>query len=411
MVGGGAAGLMAALTAAEEGAEVLLLEGQERPARKLRITGKGRCNLCNDCTPEEVLNNVTRNARFLYSALRAFPPSETKAFFEGLGVPLKTERGNRVFPVSDRAGDVADALVGAVERKAKILRLRAREVLTAEGRVTGVRGGDIQIDCPTVILCTGGLSYPKTGSAGDGYAMARSLGHRVEPLSPSLVPLTSPDSDCAAMQGLSLRNVTLTLREKSGKKLWSELGEMQFAHFGITGPLVLSASAHMEPGKAYEVELDLKPGLTEEKLDARLVRMFGENRNRDFRNSLDDLLPRSLIPVIVRRSGIPPETKVHDITRAQRRQLLETLKRFTLEIDGMRPIEEAVVTRGGVNVREVHPAAMSSRLVPGLYFAGEILDLDAYTGGFNLQIAWSTGRAAGKAAAAYAAEIRRSEEA
>ena len=411
MVGGGAAGLMAALTAAEEGAKVLLLEGQERPARKLRITGKGRCNLCNDCTPEDVLKNVTRNARFLHSALRAFPPSETKAFFEGLGVPLKTERGSRVFPVSDKAGDVADALTGAVEQKATVLRLRAREVLTAEGTVIGVRGGDIQIDCPSVILCTGGLSYPKTGSTGDGYAIARSLGHTVEPLSPSLVPLTSPDGDCAAMQGLSLRNVTLTLREKGGKKLWSELGEMQFAHFGITGPLVLSASAHMEPGKSYEAELDLKPGLTEEKLDARLVRMFGENRNRDFRNSMDDLLPRSLIPVIVRRSGIPPETKVHDITRTQRRKLLEELKHFSLEIDGMRPIEEAVVTRGGVNVREVHPATMSSRLVPGLYFAGEILDLDAYTGGFNLQIAWSTGRAAGKAAAAYAAENRRSEEA
>ena len=406
MVGGGAAGLMAALTAAEEGAEVLLLEGQERPARKLRITGKGRCNLTNNCAPEDVLKNVTRNQRFLHSALRAFPPSEVMAFFEDLGVPLKTERGNRVFPVSDRAGDVADALIAAVEGKGNILRLRAREILTSEGAVTGVRGGETRVDCAAVILCTGGLSYPKTGSCGDGYAMARSLGHTVEPLSPSLVPLTSPDGDCEAMQGLSLRNVTLTLRERDGKKLWSELGEMQFAHFGITGPLVLSASAHMEPGKAYTVELDLKPGLAEDRLDARLVRMFGENRNRDFRNSLDDLLPRSLIPVIVRRSGIPPETKVHDITRSQRLRLLETLKRFTLEIDGTRPIDEAVITRGGVNVKEVDPRTMASRLVPGLWFAGEILDLDAYTGGFNLQIAWSTGRAAGRAAAEYALRSR-----
>ena len=407
MVGGGAAGLMAALTAAEAGAEVLLLEGQERPARKLRITGKGRCNLTNNCAPEDVLKNVTRNQRFLHSALRAFPPSEVMAFFEDLGVPLKTERGNRVFPVSDRAGDVADALIAAVEGKGSVLRLRAREILTSEGAVTGVRGGEIRVDCAAVILCTGGLSYPKTGSCGDGYAMARSLGHRVEPLSPSLVPLTSPDGDCEAMQGLSLRNVTLTLRERDGKKLWSELGEMQFAHFGITGPLVLSASAHMEPGKAYTVELDLKPGLAEDRLDARLVRMFGENRNRDFRNSLDDLLPRSLIPVIVRRSGIPPETKVHDITRSQRLRLLETLKRFTLEIDGTRPIDEAVITRGGVNVKEVDPRTMASRLVPGLWFAGEILDLDAYTGGFNLQIAWSTGRAAGRAAAEYALRSRK----
>ena len=288
-MGGGAAGLMAALAAAEAGAETLVLEGQERPARKLRITGKGRCNLTNNCPPEEVM-----------------------AFFEGLGVPLKTERGNRVFPVSDKAGDVADALAGAARRSAKFLRLRAREIVTDKGAVSGVRGGDTLVECRSLILCTGGLSYPKTGSTGDGYEMARALGHRIEPLSPSLVPLTSPDGDCGEMQGLSLRNVTLTLREagEGKKKLWSELGEMQFAHFGLTGPLVLSASAHMEAGKRYVAELDLKPGLTEEKLDGRLLRMFAENRNRDFRNSLDDLLPRSLIPVVIRRSGIPPETKV-----------------------------------------------------------------------------------------------------
>ena len=395
---------MAALAAAEAGAETLVLESRERPARKLRITGKGRCNLTNDCAPEDVLKNVTRNANFLHSALRAFPPAEAMAFFEDLGVPLKTERGSRVFPVSDKAGDVADALVTAVERKAGILRLRAGEILTSGGAVSGVRGGDTVVGCKAAILCTGGLSYPKTGSTGDGYAMARALGHTILPTSPSLVPLTSPDGDCEAMQGLSLRNVTLSLYEagEGKKKLWSELGEMQFTHFGVTGPLALSASAHMEPGKRYRVELDLKPGLTEEKLDGRLLRIFSENRNRDFRNSLDSLLPRSMIPVVVRRSGIPPETKVHDITRPQRLGLMALLKRFSVEIDGLRPIEEAVITRGGVSLREVDPKTMGSRLLPGLFFAGEILDLDAYTGGFNLQIAWSTGRAAGRAAAAYA---------
>ncbi len=399
---------MAALAAAEAGAEALVLESQERPARKLRITGKGRCNLTNNCPPEDVLKNVTRNARFLHSALRAFPPAEAMAFFEGLGVPLKTERGSRVFPVSDKAGDVADALVGAVERRAGIQRLRAGEILTAGGAVCGVRCGGTVVECKAAILCTGGLSYPKTGSTGDGYEMARALGHTIRPTSPSLVPLTSPDGDCEAMQGLSLRNVTLSLYEagEGKKKLWSELGEMQFAHFGLTGPLALSASAHMEPGKRYRAELDLKPGLTEEKLDGRLLRIFAENRNRDFRNSLDSLLPRSLIPVVIRRSGIPPETKVHDITRPQRLGLAALLKRFSVEIDGLRPIEEAVVTRGGVDVRELDPKTMGSRLLPGLYFAGEILDLDAYTGGFNLQIAWSTGRAAGLAAAAYSERKR-----
>ena len=408
VIGGGASGLMAALSAAEEGTRVMVLEGQERPARKLRITGKGRCNVCSDCSPEDVLKNVTRNARFLYSAIRAFPPSEVMAFFEDLGVPLKTERGSRVFPVSDRAGDVADALTAAVERRARIVRLRAGEILTENGAVSGVRCGETVVNCRAVILCTGGLSYPKTGSTGDGYGMARRLGHRIEPLSPSLVPLVSADEDCAAMQGLSLRNVTLTLRERGGKKLWSELGELQFTHFGLTGPLVLSASAHMEEEREYEVELDLKPGLTEEKLDARLLRMFSENLNRDFRNSLDDLLPRSLIPVVIRRSGIPPDIKVHDITRPQRQRLLMVLKRFTVAVSGKRPIEEAVITRGGVNVKEVNPSTMGSRLVQGLYFAGEILDLDAYTGGFNLQIAWSTGRAAGRAAAAFCRKERES---
>ena len=400
VVGGGAAGLMAAVTAADAGAGVILCEREETPGKKLRITGKGRCNLTNDCPPGEVLRHVTRNARFLYSAMEAFPPSAVMAFFEGLGVPLKTERGRRVFPRSDRAADVAEALLREASRLGvEILRLRVREIRRTAGGTLRVLGAGTEVECRAAILAAGGLSYPATGSTGDGYRIAEALGHRVLPLSPSLVPLTSEDPDCAAMQGLSLRNVTLTLREAGGKKLWSELGEMQFTHFGVSGPLVLSASAHMEPEKRYELELDLKPGLTEEALDARLLRLFAGQRNRNFSNCLDELLPRLLIPVVIRRSGISPETKVHSVTKAQRQRLNALLKHFPVSVSGYRPIEEAIVTRGGVDVRELQPATMASRLVPGIYLAGELLDLDAYTGGYNLQIAWATGRAAGLAAA------------
>ena len=403
VVGAGAAGLMAALAAAGAGARVILAEREERPGKKLRITGKGRCNVTNDCPPEEVLRNVVRNPRFLYSAVSAFPPTEVMAFFESLGVPLKTERGRRVFPVSDRAEDVAEALLREVKRReVELRRLRVREIVAEERTVRAALGGDTLISCASLVLATGGLSYPSTGSTGDGYRLAEALGHKVTPLTPSLVPLTSGDEDCAAMQGLSLRNVTLTLRETGGKKIWSELGEMQFTHFGVSGPLVLSASAHMAEGKQYELELDLKPGLTEEALDARLLRTFGEKQNRNFSNALDELLPRLLIPVVIRRSGIPPETKVHTVTRVQRQKLNDLLKHFPVSVSGPRPIEEAIVTRGGVDVREITPSTMMSKRLPGLFFAGEILDLDAYTGGYNLQIAWSTGRAAGLGAAAWA---------
>ena len=394
---------MAALAAAGAGARVILAEREERPGKKLRITGEGRCNVTNDCPPEEVLRNVVRNPRFLYSAVSAFPPAEVMAFFEGLGVPLKTERGRRVFPVSDRAEDIVEALTREVKRRRiELRRLRVREIVAEEGAVRAVRGGDTEIACASLVLATGGLSYPSTGSAGDGYRLAEALGHKVTPLTPSLVPIASGDEDCAAMQGLSLRNVTLTLREAGGKKIWSELGEMQFTHFGVSGPLVLSASAHMAEGKEYFLELDLKPGLTEEALDARLLRTFGEKQNRNFSNALDELLPRLMIPVVIRRSGIPPETKVHTVTRAQRQKLGDLLKRFPVSVSALRPIEEAIVTRGGVDVREVMPSTMMSKRLPGLFFAGEILDLDAYTGGYNLQIAWSTGRAAGLGAAAWA---------
>ena len=394
--------MMAAAAAADCGAEVLVLERQERPVRKLRITGKGRCNLTNNCSPEDVLKHVTRNARFLYSSVAAFPPSAVMEYFEALGVPLKTERGNRVFPVSDKAEDVCDALLREMRRRGvQLHHLRAKEIRTDQNAVSLVLCGETEVLCRAAILCTGGLSYPATGSTGDGYEMAKALGHTIRPLSPSLVPLTSDDPDCASMQGLSLKNVQLTLRERAGKAVWSELGELQFTHFGLTGPLVLSASAHMETGKAYAAVIDLKPGLNEEKLDARLRRDFEDNNRKEFKNSLDALLPRSLIPVVIRRSGIPPETKTGSITRAQRLELLHLLKRFTVEISGTRPIEEAVITRGGVDVKEVNPSTMASRKADGLYFAGEILDLDAYTGGFNLQIAWSTGRAAGQAAAEF----------
>ncbi len=393
---------MAAVTAASAGAEVMVLERQERPARKLRITGKGRCNLTNNCPPEDVLKHVTRNGRFLYSAVSAFPPSAVMEFFENLGVPLKTERGNRVFPVSDRAEDICDALLReASRRNVRLLHLRASEIKADDGAVIAVLGGDTEVSCRSAVLSTGGLSYPATGSTGDGYMLARALGHTIKPLSPSLVPLTSEDPDCAAMQGLSLRNVQLTLHERGGRALWSALGELQFTHFGVTGPLVLSASAHMEEGRRYTLEIDLKPGLPEEKLDARLLRDLGENNRREFKNALDALLPRSLIPVVIRRSGIPPETRAGNVTRIQRQALLQLLKHFTLEISGMRPVKEAVITRGGVDVKEVNPSTMASRKAAGLFFAGEILDLDAYTGGFNLQIAWSTGRAAGLAAAEF----------
>ena len=402
-MGGGASGLMAAITAAGAGAGVTVLEREERPLRKLRITGKGRCNVTNDCSAEQVMKNTVRNGRFLFSALRGFPPSAVMDFFTGIGVPLKTERGNRVFPVSDKAADVAEALLREAERLGvAFLRARARELLLREdGSIAGVRWEGGVLEASAVILATGGLSYPATGSTGDGYRLAESAGHSIVPCHPSLVPLESPDPDCAAMQGLSLKNVGLSLVERGSGSVWQEQGEMQFAHFGVTGPLVLSASAHMEPGKIYDLELDLKPALDEATLDRRLLRDFGEKQNRDFHNALGDLLPRLMIPVIVRRCGIPPETKVNAVTREQRHALLTVLKHYRIPVSCTRPIEEAVITAGGVLLREVNPATMGSKLTPGLYFAGELLDLDAYTGGFNLQIAWCTGRAAGLAAAAY----------
>ena len=400
VIGGGAAGLMAAGTAAEQGAQVTLLETNEKVGRKLFITGKGRCNVCNNCDVQEVLRNVPVNPRFLYSALGGFGPADVMDFFENHGVALKTERGNRVFPQSDKAADIIDALFLWVKKAGvTIVHTTADELLIEDGVLTGVRAGHKTYKADRIIVATGGASYPQTGSTGDGYRMLEKPGHTIVPPVGSLVPLVEKGYDCKQMQGLALKNVTLRLVNQKGKTVFEEFGELLFTHFGLSGPVVLSASAHMNEKDEYTVLLDLKPALDEQKLDLRLLRDFEKFQNRDFENALVELLPRSMIPVIVRRSGIPAEEKVHSITREQRRALLELMKRFPVEIACKAPVEEAIVTSGGVKVSEIEPGTMQSKRVRGLYVAGELLDVDAYTGGFNLQIAWATGRAAGLAAA------------
>ena len=404
VIGGGPAGMMAAITAAEGGASVTLLEPNERLGKKLNITGKGRCNVTNDAPPEGLLANIPRNGKFLYSAFTRWGSRDTMAFFQRLGVPLKVERGNRVFPVSDRAFDISAALEQRM-RSLHVLwaRDQALDIETEDGAVCAVRGKWETYPADAVILATGGVSYPATGSTGDGHRLAASLGHTVTELDGSLVPLEgviAPGIPCTRLQGLSLRNVGLTVYEGK-KKLYQDFGELLFTHFGVSGPLVLSASAHMRHfgRKDYHFEIDLKPALDQAQLDKRLLSDFRKYQNHDFRNALDDLLPQKLIPVVIELSGIPPQEKVHDITREQRQALLAVLKAFPVEITGKRPAAEAIVTTGGVKVGEVDPRTMESRLVRGLYFAGELLDADAYTGGFNLQIAWATGRVAGMAAA------------
>lgn len=393
VIGGGAAGTLCAALAAGRGLDVVLLEPNRMLGRKLRITGKGRCNVTNDCDAREFISAIPGDGRFLQSAIHKFGTLDTKALFEGLGVALKTERGNRVFPESDRADDIADALTKlARENGVRVLRERATRILTDEaGAVRAVSAGGGEIECEAAVICTGGLSYPGTGSTGDGYRMARELGHTIRPCRPSLVPLESPDAWCREMQGFSLRNVELSAYEDE-KLIYKALGEMLFTHFGVSGPLVLSASAHMRRfGECrYRLSIDLKPGLDEKKLDARLLRDFEKYSNREFRNSLGDLAGRAMIPVLVELSGIPGETRTNSVTRQQRAALAQLLKHFPVSLSGPRPIAEAIVTSGGVATTEVNPRTMESKLVPGLYFAGEVLDLDAYTGGYNLQIAWST---------------------
>ena len=392
VIGGGASGMLCSAVAAERGLDVILLEPNKILGRKLRITGKGRCNVTNNCDIKEFLTNIPGDGRFLHSALNRLSPRDTMELFDALGLKLKTERGNRVFPVSDNANDVAGALRRYMNRGGvRIERCSAKHIITDNSAVTGVETDAGIIDCTSAVICTGGISYPLTGSKGAGYKMAQELGHTVTECRPSLVPLESDDEYCGRMQGFSLRNVTLSAFE-DGKLIYKELGEMLFTHFGVSGPLVLSASSHMRNfGKSkYTLSVDLKPALDEKKLDARLLRDFGKYANRDFANSLGDLAGKAMIPVLIELSGIPADTKVNSITREQRHALLTLLKNFPINITGPRPIDEAIVTSGGVSTKEINPRTMESKLISGLHFAGEVIDLDAYTGGFNLQIAWST---------------------
>ena len=401
VIGGGAAGMMAAGWAAEAGGHVELLEPNQRLGMKLAITGKGRCNVTNQCGVDEVLKNIPRNGRFLYSALDAFPPEAAMAFFEAHGCPLKVERGNRVFPVSDRAASVVQALTGFLEaQRVTVRRARATEIAVEDGAVRGVRTDQGLLSASRVILATGGCSYPRTGSTGDGYRLAQALGHTIQPPRGSLVPLEEEGETCKRLQGLSLRNCAIRVKNAAGKTLYTDFGELLFTHFGLSGPVILSASAHGKPGEIREVLIDLKPALDEQKLDQRILRDLEQYQNRNMDHALQDLYPRLLIPVMLDLAEISPETKANSVTRAQRRRLLELTKGFPVKIRGPRPVEEAIITAGGVTVREVNPKTMESKLVKGLYIAGELLDVDAYTGGFNLQIAWATGRAAGLAAAA-----------
>lgn len=403
VIGAGAAGMLAAGQCAEYGRKTAVIERNEKPGRKLAITGKGRCNLTNNTDRDTVLKNIPRNPRFLYGALSLFSPADVMEFFEGEGVALKTERGNRVFPVSDRAYDVVDALFCRMKRLGvTFVHARAEEILTENGAVIGVRtdGGDFFSE--RVILATGGLSYPGTGSTGDGYRMAEKLGHTVTPLKPSLVPLEIRES-CAEMMGLSLKNVTLSVRDKErGKTVFSEMGEMLFTHFGVSGPLVLSASSRMEAfteGR-YALSIDLKPALSAEQLDERILRDFSERKNSKLENALRKLLPEKLILPVLARAEVSPEKRCNAVTRGERLALGRTVKGFSLTPAGFRPIAEAIVTDGGVDVREISPKTMESKLVKGLYFAGEVIDAAGFTGGFNLQIAFSTGYAAAAAASA-----------
>lgn len=391
--------MFAAITAAENGQKVLLLEKNDRLGKKLLITGKGRCNVTNDCTAQEVLQNTPRNGRFLYSAMTAFPPEKTKAFFEDHGCPLKTERGNRVFPVTDKSSSVLDCLRRELNRAGVMVRTgQVRHILTETGHVTGVETEEERLSASWVILATGGVSYPATGSTGDGYRMARELGHTIIPAEGSLVPLETAGQDCPDMQGLSLRNVGVKLLSGKGKVLYKDFGELLFTHFGVSGPTVLSASCHMK-GEGCRLVLDLKPALEESKLDARILRDLNLYQNRSMENALTDLLPRSMIPVVLRRLDIDPGLQANALTREKRRRLVELLKGFDLEITGKRPVAEAIITSGGVKTAEIDPKTMESKKAEGLYFAGEIIDCDAYTGGFNLQIAWATAFSAGRAAA------------
>ena len=403
VIGGGAAGLMAAGVAAGRGLRTLIIEKNERPARKVMITGKGRCNVTNNTKEiNSLISSVPVNGRFLFGAFSRFMPSQTIEFFEKRGVLLKCERGNRVFPVSDKAVDIVDALTGFALEKGELYHSRAAEILTDSGRVTGVKTEDGEIiKGKNVILATGGLSYPGTGSTGDGYKMAEKVGHTIITPKPSLVPLECHEGFCTDLMGLTLKNIAIKVidTKKNNKEIYSDFGEMLFTHFGVSGPVILSASSHireMEKGR-YKISIDLKPALSEKQLNERILRDFSLETNKNFINSLNALLPKKLVPVIVKMSKIPASTKVNQITKEQRESLVTLMKNLTVTVTAFRPIEEAVITSGGVKVSEINPKTMESKIVNNLYFAGEIIDVDAYTGGFNLQIAFSTGFAAGEA--------------
>ena len=397
VIGGGPAGMFAAITAADRGQKVLLLERNDRLGKKLLITGKGRCNVTNDCSGQEVLQNTPRNGKFLFSAMNTFPPEKAIAFFEEKGCALKTERGNRVFPVTDKSQSVLDCLQKELRRQQVTVKTaRVREILTENGKAVGVRTQNETIRSSWVILATGGASYPTTGSTGDGYTMAEALGHTVVTPQGSLVPLETTGTDSQDMQGLSLRNCGVKLLNAKGKVLYKDFGELLFTHFGVSGPTVLSASCHLK-GEGCRLVIDLKPALEENKLDDRIQRDLELYKNRTMENALTDLLPRSMIPVILRRLEIDAELQANSLTRQKRRALVELLKAFSVEITGKRPVAEAIITSGGIKVSEIDPKTMQSKLIPGLYFAGEVIDCDAYTGGFNLQIAWATAFAAGMA--------------
>ena len=395
VIGGGPAGMYAAITAAQNNCKVLLLERNDRLGKKLLITGKGRCNVTNNCDEQEILKNIPRNGRFLYSAMAAQPPASVMDFFEKNGCELKTERGNRVFPQSDKAVSVLECLQSRMRRLGVTVQTaRVSEIMTGAGGVCGVKAGTQVFQGRNVILATGGLSYPTTGSTGDGFRMAQALGHTVTATEGSLVPLETAGEDCQQMQGLSLRNVAVKLLNAKGKVLYKDFGELLFTHFGISGPTVLSASAHLK-GDGCRLVIDLKPALEENKLDERILRDLSMYQNRSMENALTDLLPRSMIPVVLRRLEIDPNMQANSLKKQQRRALVELLKGFSVEITGKRPVAEAIITSGGIKVAEIDPKTMESKIVPGLYFAGEIIDCDAYTGGFNLQIAWATAYAAG----------------
>lgn len=395
IVGGGAAGLVCAGFAGKAGLKVTVVETRERPARKILVTGKGRCNVTNNCTPEDFIKNIPTNPKFIYSAAYGFTSQQTMEMFEELGLALKTERGNRVFPESDNARDVVDALMYfSKQGNAEIVNNRVIELMVRDGVVNGIIDEDgNSITGDYVVLATGGLSYPQTGSDGTGYKLAKQAGHTIVKTRPSLIPIICKEkSECADMMGLSLKNITLTLRENGKKKpIYSQMGEMLFTHFGVSGPLALSASAYLKKDLAeYSLSIDMKPALSVQQLDARVLRDFDNNSNKNLGNILGLLLPRGMVSVVAERSGIGSECKVNQITKQQRADLVNTIKNFTLQPVGLRPIEEAVITSGGVNVKEINPKTMESKICKNLFFAGEVIDVDAYTGGFNLQIAFST---------------------